>query len=303
MGNIIGFFVRPTEHDMRKTVPLVVTVLMMLATAGSAPAQNRLPGTEEFGLSKREVVERIEAVETLISKCMRENGFQYIAVDPETVRKGMVADKTLPGLSEKEFVAQHGFGISTFYTGEAPQLGDGYNPRKIGLGEQNVRIYKNLSPADRVAYNRALLGEDTNPTFAVALETEDFSRTGGCTRTAIAQAFNPEEMKSTYYNPKDARVDQDPRVKAALATFADAMRKAGYAYNHPNEIESDLRARLHAITKGLPLEELSADARVALKKLQDYERTLAVVADDLERTVVDPAAAQVEKELYARPIQ
>jgi hypothetical protein len=296
-------FVRPTEDDMRKTVPLVVTVLVMLATAGSAPAQNRLPGTEEFGLSKREVVERIEAVETLISKCMRENGFQYIAVDPETVRKGMVADKTLPGLSEKEFVAQHGFGISTFYTGEAPQLGDGYNPRKIGLGEQNVRIYKNLSPADRVAYNRALLGEDTNPTFAVALETEDFSRTGGCTRTAIAQAFNPEEMKSTYYNPKDARVDQDPRVKAALATFADAMRKAGYAYNHPNEIESDLRARLHAITKGLPLEELSADARVALKKLQDYERTLAVVADDLERTVVDPAAAQVEKELYARPIQ
>jgi hypothetical protein len=222
------------KDDMRKTVLLVVTVLMMLATAGSAPAQNRLPGTEEFGLSKRELVERIEAVETLISKCMRENGFQYIAVDSETVRKGMAADKKLPGLSEKEFVAQHGFGISTLYTGKPPQLGDGYSPGKIGLGDQNVRIYENLSPADRVAYNRALLGEDTNPTFAVALEIEDLSRTGGCTRSAIAQAFNPEELKSTYYNPKDARVNQDPRVKAALATFADTMRKAGYAYNHPD---------------------------------------------------------------------
>jgi hypothetical protein len=288
---------------MRKTVLLVVTVPMMLATAGSAPAQNRLPGTEEFGLSQRELVERIEAVETLISKCMRENGFQYIAVDSQTVRKGMAADKTLPGLSEKMFVAQHGYGISTFYTGKAPQLGDGYNPGKIGLGDQNVRIYKNLSPADRVAYNRALLGEDTNPTFAVALEIQDFSRTGGCTRTAIAQTFNPEELKSTYYNPKDARVNQDPRMKAAIATFADTLRKAGYAYNHPDEIEPDLRARLHAITKGLPLEQLSADARAALKKLQDYERALAVVAYDLETSIVDPVAARVEKELYARPIQ
>lgn len=288
---------------MRKTVPVVVTVLMMLATAGSAPAQNSLPGTEEFGLSKREVVERIEAVETLISKCMRENGFQYVAVDLQTVRKGMVADKTLPGLSEKMFAAQHGYGISTFYTGKAPQLGDGYNPGKIGLGDQNVRIYENLSLADRVAYNRALLGEDTNPTFAVAFETEDLSGTGGCTRSAIAQAFNPEELKSTYRNPRDERVKQDPRMKPAYATFADTLRKAGYAYNHPDEIERDLRARLHAITKGLPLEQLAADALAALKKLQDYERALAVVAEDLERTVVDPAAAQVEKELYARPIQ
>lgn len=288
---------------MRKTVPLVATVLMMLATAGSAPAQNPLPGTEEFGLSKRELVERIEAVEALISKCMRENGFQYIAVDSQTVHQGMKADKTLPGLPEKMFIAEHGYGISTFYTGEAPQLSDGYNPRKIGLGEQNVRIYKNLSPADRVAYNRALLGEDTNPTFAVALEIEDLSQTGGCTRTAIAQAFNPEQLKSTYYNPKDARVDQDPRMKSALATFADTLRKAGYAYNHPKEIEPDLRARLHAITKGLPLEQLSADARAALKKLQDYERALAVVAYDLETRVLDPVAAQVERELYARPIQ
>jgi hypothetical protein len=291
---------------MRKTILPIVTVLMMLATTGSVPAQNRLPGTEEFGLSERELVEKIEAVETLIAKCMRENGFQYIAVDAKTVRKGMAADKTLPGfaglfVTEKTFIARHGYGISTFYTGEAPQLADGYNPGKIGLGDQNVRIYKNLSPADRVAYNRAFLGENTNPTFAVALEIEDFSRTGGCTRTAIAQVFKPEQLEATYYNPKDALVSQDPRVKAALGTFADTLRKAGFAYNHPDEIERDLRARLHAITKGLPLEQLSTDARAALKKLQDYERALAVIAHDLETNVVDPVEVRVEKELYGRP--
>ena len=291
------------EDGVRNTLLTVVTVVMMFAPAGSATAQGRLPGTEEFGLSERDLVEKIEAVEALIAKCMREHGFQYIAADYKTVRKGMAADKTLPGLSEKGFIARHGYGISTFYTGKPPQLADGYNPGKIGLGEQNVRIYKNLSPADKVAYNRALLGEDTNPTFAVALEIEDLSRTGGCTRTAIAQVFKPEQLKATYYNPKDALVNQDPRMKAALAQFADALRKAGYDYNHPDEIERDLGKRLHAITKGLTLEQLSADARAALKKLQDYERALAVVAYDLETRIVDPVAARVERELYARPIK
>jgi hypothetical protein len=299
---------RVKRTTVKSTILAVVTVVMMFATAGSATAQGRLPGTEEFGLSERELVEKIEAVEPLIAKCMREHGFQYIAADYKTVRKGMAADKTLPGLggifaSEKTFVARHGYGISTFYTGKPLQLADGYNPGKIGLGDQNIRIFKNLSPADRVAYNRALLGEDTNPTFAVALEIEDFSRTGGCTRTAIAQVFKPEQLKATYYNPKDALVNQDPRMKAALAQFADALRKAGYDYSHPDQIERDLRTRLHAITKGLPLEQLSADARAALKKLQDYERALAVVAYDLETRIVDPVEARVEKDLYARPIK
>ena len=38
--------------------------------ASSAIAKDKLPGTEEFGLSKRELVEKIEAVEALIAKCM-----------------------------------------------------------------------------------------------------------------------------------------------------------------------------------------------------------------------------------------
>ncbi len=287
---------------MSKTI-VGVTVVLLLATVGGATAQNRLPGAEEFGLSEKELVAKIEAVEPLIAKCMREQGFEYVAVDSKTVRKGMSADKNMPGLSEKAFIARHGYGISTFYTGQSPQLAEGYNPAKIGLGERNVRIYKNLSPADRVAYNRALLGEDTNPSFAVALEIEDFSQTGGCTRTAIAQVFDPEQLKATYYNPKDALVNQDPRMKAALAKFADALRKAGYEYNHPDEIERDLRRRLHTITKGLPLEQLSPDARAALKKLQDYERALAVVAQELVDSIVDPVTSRVEKELYARPIR
>ena len=86
----------------------------------------------------------------------------------------------------------------------------------MGLGDRNVQIFKNLSPADQVAYNRALLGENTDATFAVGLELENFSRCGGCTVKAIEQVFTPEQLKSTYYNPLDALINNDPRMKAAL---------------------------------------------------------------------------------------
>jgi hypothetical protein len=269
------------------------------ASQDSATSQDSLPGTEEFGLTREGLVTTIEAVEALIAECMSEAGFEYIAADYNTVRRGMVADKSLPGLSERGYMNQFGFGISTLYTGLAPQLADVTTPAKIGLGEQNVRIFNNLSPAEQVAYNRTLFGENTDATFAVAIETEDFSRTGGCTRAAIEQVFTPEQLSTTYLNPQDALIEQDPRMIAALAEFADCIRAAGFDYNSEREIEPDLKRRLYAITGGAPIEVLSADARAALAELQGYERALGVVAYECEVRILEPVEDQVESELFA----
>jgi len=259
-------------------------------------------GTEEFGLTPAQLVQAIEKVEALISKCMREQGFEYVAADYNTVRKGMAADKNLPGLSEEEFIAKYGFGVSTLYTGQPPQLAKGYSPAKVGLGERNVQIYKNLSPADQVGYNRALFGENIGETLAVGLEKEDFSRTGGCTRKAIEQVFEPEQLKATYYNPKDALVNKDPRMKAALRYYAREMRKAGFEYNHPDEVERDIRERLAAFTNGgtTPVEKMSPEQRAALKKLQDYERRVAAKNFELQKEVLEPVEEKILEELFAR---
>jgi hypothetical protein len=256
-------------------------------------------GTEEYGLSKEELVTSIETVEALIAGCMSGAGFEYIAADYNTVRRGMVADKSLPGLSEKGYFVQYGYGISTLYTGLPPQLVDETTAAQIGLGKQNVQIFKNLSSADQVAYSHTLLGESTNVTFAVALETEDLSRTGGCTRTAIEQVFTPEQLTTTYVNPKDALIEQDPRMVEAVAHYAECIRAAGFDYNHEREIEANLRNRLAEITEGLPLEALSADALAALQELQTYERALAVASYDCEVKYLEPAEDRVEQELFA----
>lgn len=262
-------------------------------------------GTEEFGLSKRALRQAVEDVEAMISTCLREQGFEYVAADYITVRRGMSADKSIPGVSEEEFHSQYGFGVATLYTGVPPQMSDGYSPAKVGLGDKNIQIYKNLSPADQVAYNRALFGQNPEATFAVGLETEDFSRCGGCTRAAIEKYFKPEQLKASYYNPKDAMINKDPRMTAALRDYETQMRDAGFDYNHPDDVESDIRERLAAITGGdlIPKEQMSSEQRTALEQLADYERRVASVSFELQTEIFEPVEEQIEKEMFAREVK
>ena len=120
----------------------LIAILLAVACGGgsAAVARGDLPGTEEFGLTKQELVSSIEEVEALIASCMSDAGFEYIAADYNTVRKGMTADKNLPGMGEERFIKEHGYGISTFYTGLPPQLATSYSPAQVGLGKRNVNM-------------------------------------------------------------------------------------------------------------------------------------------------------------------
>jgi hypothetical protein len=289
---------------MKKTIFAALFAVLFAPVSAPAQAPKGL-GTEEFGMSPRELVQAIEKTEELIARCMSEQGFKYIAADANTVRAGMSADKSLPGLSEEEFVNRHGFGVTTFYTGLPPQLSTGYNPARVGLGERNVQIFRTLSAADQVAYNRALLGDDTSATFAVALEIEDMSRTGGCTRKAVSETFKPDQIKASHYNPQDALINKDQRMKAALGFWQREMKKAGFEYAHPDEIEPDLRSRLSALTEGgkLLVTKMSPDQKTALRKLQDYERGVAVKSFKMSEEVLKPVEERIQEELFSRKVQ
>jgi hypothetical protein len=195
--------------------------------------------------------------------------------------------------------------MHTLYTGQAPQLNAGYSPARVGLGDRNVAIFKNLSPADQVAYNRALLGENTEATFAIGLDTENFSQCGGCTLKALEQVFKPEQLKESYYNPRDAMIKNDPRMRAAFRQYAEEMRKAGFDYTDPEEVEADIRAQLYAITGGgtIPVDKLSPEQKAALKKLQERERRVAVLNLKLEEDLFDDVEERIEKELFSRPVK
>ena len=295
--------IHPKRHITPSAILLLVcTALAAVSSAHAQPAEQ--VGTEEFGMTPRQLVQAIEKVEAAIEKCMRVQGFQYIAADYDTARKGMSSDKQLPGVSEAEFIEKHGSGVSTLYTGLAPQLVDGYSPGRVGLGERNVQIFKGLGAADQASYNRALLGANTDATFAVTLERENFSRTGGCTRKAVEQAFTPKQLASTYYNPKDALINKDPRIKAVLREYAIEMRKAGFDYSHPDDVTPDINKRLNALTqeRTIPVSKMSPDQLKALRELQDFERRVAKKNFELREKLWDPVEAQIEREMFARSV-
>jgi len=210
------------------------------ASQGDTAGQNGQRGDAEFGLTEEEVARRVDAIESLIATCMNDAGFEYVPVDYATARTAMDSNSKPSGLNSDEFRAQFGYGITTLFAGATSQ-------GVLGAGEQNLRIRDGLSAADRTAYNRALYGENPTATFVVSLDDENFAQTGGCTRAAVEQVFNPEELGPgfvNYQNAEGARIDQDPRVIAVYKDWAGCMRDVGYSYSNPSEIDADLASRL-----------------------------------------------------------
>lgn len=249
-------------------------------------------GAEEFGLTMEQLTTNIEEVEGLVGDCMREAGFEYIPVDFVTVRRAMQADKSAPGLTDDEFREQFGYGISTQFDKPAVDL---------GLGEQNTRILDALPASDQVAYLRTLYGESEEATFAVSLEAEDFSETGGCTLTAVEQVFSEEELSATYVNPGDALIAQDPRVVSATEAWSECVGEEGFDYSNPDEIEDDIQERFDAITEGQDPETLTGSALEALTDLQGEERAVAQIDFDCAEELLEPVIEEVESEIYGAP--
>ena len=289
------------ERGLRWSV--VACALVLVACASSAPKKpdasrptGSQPGSEEFGLTTEQLASRIDTVEGAIRRCMTSAGFEYVPVDFATIKAAMGSDKTKLGVSDPDFIAQFGYGIST-------RLGEPDPVVLNGKGEQNVTIYAALAPNDKISYDRSLHGENPNATFARALESEDLSGTGGCTRTAIEQNFAPAELVATYVNPVDARIASDKRMIDALAKWSKCVRAAGYEYDQPDDGPVDIANRLAGILKGQDPKTLTGPALDALTQLQGYERAVAVTAHKCVTDLVEPVVAQIESEIFGAPQQ
>ncbi len=293
---------RPTRRRTTAFAPIKLAVTMA-ATLGSltaacgegtsstssTPDSTANAAPEEFGLSLTELAARIEDTEALIARCMTDAGFQYVAVDFVSIKEAMGSDKSAPGLSSDDYVKQFGLGITTQF--DKPLV-------TFGAGPENTAYLDALPASDQVAYRRALWGEAADWNHARALEEEDFSESGGCTRAAAEQTYSSNELTSAYVNPADVLVEQDPRMIAALKDWSDCMRADGYEYDHPDQIDVDLRERLDAITQGQDPETLTGPALDALHDLQGEELAIAALLTSCEEDHIEPVQDELESQLY-----
>jgi hypothetical protein len=285
------------------SISWIISGVLILAACGGGdektPDQTEQPtsggngnqevGKEEFGLTEEGLVIAIEDTETAIASCMAGEGFEYVPIDPVSFRNAMASLAAVPGLNDEEFVAQYGYGFTTL-----PPT------QKFRAGEENQVIYEDLSPADQVAYDRALWGENTETTFVFMLENEDFEGAGGCTKTAIDEVFTAEQRNPNFSNPFDVQVAQDPRMIDATKEWATCMSADGYDYESPEDAEDQILDRYDSLTKGQDPTTLTGSDADALKALQAEE--LAIAAADLvcAEEFLIPVEDQVERDISGR---
>lgn len=289
----------PHRIGRRTIVIAAIAVASMTAGCGSgATSSGSVTGNAasaapvEFGLSLTELAARIEKTEGLIAKCMTDAGFQYIALDFVTVKQAMNSDQTARGVSSDDYVKQYGLGITTQFN--QPIVA-------FGPGPQNAAYLDGLPPSDQIAFKRSLWGESTDWNHARALEAEDFSQTGGCTRSAAEQTYTPTEISGSYVNPADIRLEQDARMIAATKKWSECMRADGYQYDNPTQVEDDLHERLDAIVQGQDPTTLTGPALDSLHQLQGEELAIAAALTTCEDQHIAPVQATIESELYGAP--
>jgi hypothetical protein len=246
-------------------------------------------GREEFGMTEEQLVNAIEAGESSIAECMTDAGFEYIAIDVDTFRDAMDAQGTVPGLSDDEFVAQYGYGVTTL-----PPTSE------FRFGDENQVIFDDLSSEDQVAYTRTLVGDHTQATFVNMLEIEDFLQAGGCTQTAIEEVFTEEQLSPSFFNPFDALVEQDPRMIDAQANWSGCMAEAGLDYATQGDPEDEFVERLQTLTGGADPATLTGSDKDALTDLQGEERAIATVDLDCAAEFIDEVEQQVERDISGR---
>ena len=285
----------------RAATLLAVAVLLGVSACGSGSGsdsdggnEKSLPGIKEFGLTEEQFAAHVEKVEAVIGSCMARAGFEYVPVDVKTVELAQQYVRTDPNVSRRDYHERWGYGETTRFDDPV---------RTVGLGPNNRRIFNNLSPADRVAYNRTLFGEDPDMTFVWTLDEEDFSETGGCTRKGVAAAFTRAQLRGTYVNPKDVLVESDERIVKAVAAWTECMRDAGYdGYEDQDEIMEELGERLDELLDGDDPTTLTGEKRRALKKLQaeEVDASMADLACEIEHT--DDVFREVEIEVFGQPV-
>jgi hypothetical protein len=190
---------------------------------------------DQLGFSQSGIIERQSRVEGSIQRCMKDQGFDYIPVDPFAQRAALTGKARM---SDEEFTKQFGYGISTFF-GKGTEQSD-----------PNDRIRKSLDSAGRAAYDRALYGDNVGLSFAEAADTDSTDQLGGCERQATDEIFGGTAVLSSLQKKLDVlddRVAEDQRMVKAVEKWTTCMADEGFHYSDPEDIDSDLTKRFQAI--------------------------------------------------------
>jgi len=247
---------------------------------------------QQIGIDDDGIRLKQTTAENLIRDCMKTQGFDYVPQDPAGQQAALVGS---PGMSKEDFEKQYGYGITTLYE----------QRRKLAVAGPNKAIRDSLSEADRKAYDKALHGDDPTATFVDAIDSGDYSRLGGCIKTATEQVFGGSDVLQSLSQKLD-ELDQkeraDARMVKAVKEWSACMREKGFdGLNEQEEVDAVLKKKLEEIVG--PPGDLAASGnaepdydKAALAALQKEEVEMVKADTECEDKHVESVEDKVAKE-------
>jgi hypothetical protein len=225
------------------TIVVLGTTLGMAACGGggggtSSSQQAQGDVEQQLGFDQASLDARLSRAETRVRDCMKAQGFEYVPIDPVAQRAALFGSGNV-----REQERQFGYFVTTLWGRGRPQA------------DPNQRIRASLGAADRIAYDRAIGGDNPGATFQDAFDTGDFTKLGGCRRKAITAVFGGAQVLTEIrgkLDQLDERVVQDQRMIKATERWSSCMADAGYHYTDPDAIDVNLEKRLEMLVGPVP---------------------------------------------------
>jgi hypothetical protein len=279
---------------MNRTILAALACIAILAGCGATEPKAALPSQtggsveDQLGFTRKGITAAQAKVENAVATCMKAQGFDYIPGDPVAVQAALTGK---PNMSDTEFEAQFGYGISTLYG------------RGTAQSDPNEKIRAGLAPVDRTAYDKALSGGKPEQTFFAAVDSGDFTELGGCTKTATDKAFGGAGLLNTLQRKLDELDDSilaDQRMVKAGEGWATCVQTAtGETYEDAAAIEDGLTKAFQKIVgPPLPPGQVAPAGydKAALADLQRRELDLSNKDIACEKQFVTPVEDVVRKE-------
>jgi hypothetical protein len=251
---------------------------------------------DQLGFDQAGLIARQSRVEAAVGDCMRNEGFDYVPIDPLAQRAALLGSSRI---SDEDFLKQFGYGISTLWG------------RGNTQADPNQRIRAALPPADRRAYDRTLWGENRGASFTEAIENGHFDRLGGCTLQATERVFGGAQVLTQLQgklDELDERILEDQRMVRAIESWAACVADAGFRYEDPEEIDADLFKRMEKIVGPLPGQFATGPPagstapsydRAKLRALQREEVAIAKADAACEEQRIAPVESKVRPQYEA----
>jgi hypothetical protein len=254
----------------------------------------------------------LRAVEQQIATCMQEQGFQYIAVEPNNDRRNR--KEAMLAMPPGDFAAQYGYGITTMDFQESSAA----NP--------NDAIVEAMTVPERSAYFLALYGSlitiDANgrPVKPKQAGTAPPPGAESCAEKADVAVFGPRPEADTSAS-QDAYVDlqnsinalndsihSDPRLTAAMTAWTDCMEARGHpGYTSFDAGQDEVRTREDEVIGDKATSEVDPAVLTELRAFEitvatdeyqcslPYESVHEAVQTEVEQAFIDEHRAELEQ--------